>query len=312
MNESVLVLTLAGAITAGTPIILAGLGELLSERAGILNLSVEGTMLLGAIGTFTVVQATDSVILGVVVGILWGALMGGLHAVLSVSFRANQILSGLALFIFASGVARFIGEPHGFTVINRAVTATEIPVLSELPALGPILFRQSIFVYISWVLVALTAFHISRTRLGLSLRAVGEEPSTADTVGINVIRTRYVYSVIGGALAGLAGANLITVIVTSWNAEATVAGLGWIAIGLVVFAAWRPFRLLLGAYVFGLAVRTNFTLQALGFEEIPAEVLRMMPFLITIAALFILARGDLRRRIGAPAALGIPYAREER
>ena len=117
---------------------------------------------------------------------------------------------------------------------------------------------------------------------------------------------------IGGALAGLAGANLITVIVTSWNAEATVSGLGWIAIGLVVFAAWRPFRLLLGAYVFGLAGRTNFTLQALGFEEIPAEVLRMMPFLITIAALFILARGDLRRRIGAPAALGIPYSREER
>ena len=121
-----------------------------------------------------------------------------------------------------------------------------------------------------------------------------------------MIRTRYVYAVIGGALAGLAGANLITVIVTSWNAEATVSGLGWIAIGLVVFAAWRPFRLLLGAYVFGLAGRTNFTLQALGFEEIPAEVLRMMPFLITIAALFILAWGDLRRRIGAPAALGIP------
>ena len=311
MNDSVLVLTLAGAITAGTPIILAGLGELLTERAGILNLSVEGTMLLGAIGTFTAVQATDSVILGVVVGMLWGALIGGLHAVLSVSFRANQILSGLALFIFASGVARFIGEPHGFTVINKAVTAIRIPVLSDLPVLGPVLFRQSIFVYISWVLVALTAFHISRTRLGL-LRAVGEEPSTADTVGINVLRTRYVYAVIGGALAGLGGANLITVIVTSWNAEATVAGLGWIAIGLVVFAAWRPFRLLLGAYVFGLAVRTNFTLQALGFEEIPAEVLKMMPFLITIAALFILARGDLRRRIGAPAALGIPYSREER
>ena len=205
MNDSVLVLTLAGAITAGTPIILAGLGELLSERAGILNLSVEGTMLVAAIGTFTAVQATDSVIVGVAVGILWGALIGGLHAVLSVSFRANQILSGLALFIFASGVARFIGEPHGFTVINKAVTAIEIPVLSDWPVLGPVLFRQSIFVYISWVLVALTAFHISRTRLGLSLRAVGEEPSTADTVGINVIRTRYAYAVVGGALAGLGG-----------------------------------------------------------------------------------------------------------
>lgn len=312
MNDSVLVLTLAGAITAGTPIVLAGLGELLSERAGILNLSVEGTMLVGAIGTFTAIQATDNVVVGVAVGILGGALIGSLHAVLSVSFRANQILSGLALFIFASGVARFIGEPHGFTVINKTVTSIEIPVLSEVPVLGRILFQQSVFVYLSWVLVALTAFHISRTRLGLSLRAVGEEPSTADTVGINVIRTRYVYAIIGGALAGLAGANLITVIVTSWNAEATVAGLGWIAIGLVVFAAWRPFRLLLGAYVFGLAVRSNFTRQALGFDEIPAEVLRMMPFILTIAALFILARGDLRRRLGAPAALGIPYSREER
>ena len=312
INDTVLVLTLAGAIATGTPIILAGLGELLTERSGILNLSVEGTMLMGAIGAFTAIDVTGSLFIGVLVGMVYGACIGALHALLCVTLRANQILAGLALFIFATGLSRFIGEPYGFTVIKKTAGAIEVPLLSGLPILGPILFQQDIFVYLSWILVVLVAFHISKTRPGLSLRAVGEAPATADTVGISVGRTRYTYTIIGGALAGLAGGNVITSIVTSWNAEATIAGLGWIAIGLVVFSAWRPYRLLFGAYVFGLALRTNFTLQALGLDQIPSEILSMMPYVLTIAALFALAGGDIRKRIGAPAALGLPYAREER
>lgn len=312
MDDSIVVLTLAGAVAAGTPIALAGLGELLAERAGVLNLAIEGMMLLGAVAAFIVIVNGGGIPLGFVAAALAAAAIAGMHAVLSLEFRANQVLSGLTLFVFANGVTRFAGDPYGFRPIGRSLYPSALPVLSEIPVIGRVLFTQDVMVYATWAVALAIAIYIGRTRPGLALRAVGEAPAAADTVGLPVSKIRYVHTLVGGALAGIAGAHVILTLVSTWNHESTIGGMGWIAVGLVVFSSWKPLRLLVGAFIFGLALRSNYALQALGNTQIPAEVLSMLPYLLTIGALVLLARGDLRRRQGAPAALGLPYAREER
>jgi general nucleoside transport system permease protein len=314
VNDSVLAFTLAAAVAAGTPLALAALGELVTERAGILNLGVEGMMLLGAVTTFLVASATGSTALAMLAGAAAGAALALAHAMLSISLRANQIVSGLALVIFGTGLSTYLGRPvEGVPLPPGArLGRWSLPWLQDLPFVGRVLFQQDLVVYATWVLTALIALYLFRTRPGLSLRAVGESPATADAMGLRVNAIRYVHTVAGGVLCGVAGAYLILARVPAWSQAATTNGIGFIAIALVVFASWRPWRALVGAYIFGLALRANFALQAAGVTAIPAEFLAMAPYLLTILVLIALSASDLRHRAGAPDALGLAYVREER
>ena len=314
MNETVLALTLAAAVAAGTPLALAARGELITEHSGILNLGVEGMMLLGAVTTFLVALATGSPWIGMAAGALAGAGLAAAHAFLSVSLRANQIVSGLALVIFGTGLSTFLGRPvEGMPLPPEArLPRVSILGLQDLPLVGRVLFQQDVVVYGTWVLAAVIAFYLFRTRPGLSLRSVGESPATADVMGLRVNAIRYVHTIVGGLLCGAAGAYLMLARVPAWSQARTTNGIGFIAIALVVFASWRPWRALLGAFIFGLALRANFALQGAGVTFIPAEFLAMAPSLLTILVLIALSFSDLRRRAGAPEALGVAYAREER
>jgi simple sugar transport system permease protein len=312
MTEAALMMALAAAVAAGTPLFLAGLGELLTERSGVINIGVEGMMLLGAVTAFLVANVTSSVALGLVAGSLAGGSLALLHAFLSISLRANQIVSGLALVIFGAGIATFVGRPIEGLPLAVRLGRLEIPYLSDIPFVGPVLFRQDVMVYSSWLLALGAAVYLSRTRLGLAVRAVGESPATADVMGIRVAAVQYAHTVVGGLLAGASGAYLILARVPNWSQAATTSGLGWIAVALVVFSSWRPWRLLLGAYLFGLALRANFTLQAAGVHGIPAEILAMAPYLLTIFVMIVLSGSNARHHLGAPAALGTSYVRTER
>jgi simple sugar transport system permease protein len=251
-----------------------------------------------------------------------GGLMALLHAIVTISLRADQVVSGLALTFLGTGLARVLGEGLTNTDVARLPSAT-IPVLSSIPILGPILFKdQSVLVYVGFVFVPLAWFWIERTRPGLHLRAVGEAPAAADAQGIGVFRLRYAYVVVGGILAGLAGATITLAVSPGWFGDQTVNGRGWIAIGLVIFARWDPIRAALGGYLF--AAITPFILGLQGVDSIlgvqnpflPGRsstfFLEMLPYLFVIAVVIVGARGASRRRLGAPAALGIPYVRGER
>lgn len=312
MNDTVLVLTMAAAVAAGTPLALAALGALLSERAGVLNLGIEGIMLVGAVTAFLATDTSGSPLLGLLAGVLAGAAFTAIHAFLSITMRANQIVSGLALVIFGTGIATFLGQGIEGRPLGTRLPRTSIVGLGDLPVLGPVLFSQDVVVYGTWVVVVAAALYLTRTRTGLALRAVGESPATADAVGIRVAAMRYAHVVIGGGLAGAGGAYVILARVPAWAQAGTTNGIGWIAIALVVFASWRPLRALAGAYLFGAALRANFALQAAGITAVPAEFLAMLPYVLTIVVLMVLSSTDTRRRLGAPAALGIPFVRDER
>lgn len=311
MNDTVLVLTLAGAVITGTSIALAALGALLNERAGVLNLGIEGIMLVGAVSGFLATQATGRPSIGLLGGAAAGAVLASLHGFLTITLRANQVVSGLALVIFGTGVAQFLGQPVEGRSLSSRLGGVDVPLLADIPAIGRILFQQDPVVYLSWVLIAAAAFYLSRTRTGLAVRSVGESPATADAAGIRVAAVRYIHVAVGGALAGLGGAY-ITTRGAPWDQAATTGGRGWIAIALVVFASWRPIRALAGAYLFGFALRANFALQAAGIRAIPAEVLSMLPYVLTIAVLIVLSAVDRRGRLAPPAALGTPFVRDER
>lgn len=312
MNDSVLVLTLAAAVSAGTPLVFAAVGETLTERAGVLNLGVEGMMLVGAVVAFLAGDAWGNPWLALLLGVLAGGSLAAVHAFLSVALRGNQIVAGLALVTFALGLSTFVGQPVEGKPLRTDVTGVELPLLSDIPAVGRVLFQQDPLVYASWAVVALAAFYLTRTRAGLAVRAVGEAPGSADAAGIDVAARRWAHTIAGGLLAGAGGAYIVLVRVPSWSQSATTGGLGWIALALVVFASWKPWRVLVGAYLFGVALRANFALQAEGVTAIPAELLAMLPYVLTILVLVVLASGDLRRRAGAPSALGVPFVRDER
>ena len=314
MNESVLMLTIFAAIGLGTPIVFATVGEILAERSGILNLGVQGMMLVGAVAGFWATFQTGSLLLGVVFAMLAGAALSVIHAFNSVTLRVSQIVSGLALTIFGTGVAIFIGRVGEVPLIgepSRAVFTPILPdVLADLPIVGPLIFGHDALVYLSWVVVAASSFYLFRTRPGLTVRAVGEDPASAEAAGINVSRIRYIHVMIGGALAGLGGAYFSLALVPSWQ-DNPMGAAGWIAIALVILASWRPWRALWVAYLFGAAGRVSFTFQTLGIS-IPASLLAMLPFILAILAMLVLTSGKRARFLGAPAALGIPYFREER
>lgn len=312
MNSNVWVIALGASISFGTPIVLAALGEILCERSGVLNLGVEGMMLLGACIAFLAGDAWNNPWLALLCGIVAGASLAAVHAFLTISLRANQIVSGLALVLFGTGLARYLGKPVEGQARAVRIEAFDVPGLSHIPVIGRVVFQQDVLVYVTWALVALVAVYLMRTRSGLALRAVGESPATADAQGLSVARIRYVHVIAGGMFAGLGGAYQALARAPSWNQEATTGGIGWIALALVVFASWRPGRALVGAFIFGFAIRARFTLQAAEITAIPGVVLQMLPYLLTIVVLIVLSTGDGRRRAGAPAALGAPFVRDER
>lgn len=305
-------------LRAGTSLIYSTIGETYTERSGILNLGVEGMMLTGAVTAFATAYYTDSVWLGLVVAILMGALLATIHAFLTVTMRANQVVSGLSITLFGTGLASFLGERLGpasnnFNLVGMVgpkFSPIEIPVLSQIPLIGAF-FKQDLLTYGLFILVPLAWYYLYKTRNGLNLRAVGENPQTADAMGINVIRTRYIYTILGGALVGFGGAHLSLAYAPGWTENIT-GGRGWIVIALVIFAMWNPARAVLGAMLFGGINAVQFRLQA-GGTTIPSAYLNMLPYIATILVLVAMTWWEtLSHRVGAPAALGTAYMREEK
>lgn len=302
---------LAAAIAAGTPILFATLGEILAERAGILNLGVEGMMLMGAWAGFAAAYYSGNVWLGLLAALVTGGLLSLLHAFLSITLQANQVVSGLALTIFGTGLSSLLGRD----LVGKKGPFFEriaIPLLGDIPGIGPVLFRQNLLVYASFLLIPLAWFFLFKTRPGLHLRAVGEKPATADAMGVNVFAIRYLYTFVGGVLAGLAGAALALGYTPGWADEMS-KGLGWIAVGLVIFATWNPGRAAVGAYLFGaMAALPSRLTGVVHVSYFTTVILNMLPYLLTILVLVAATQETVRRRIGAPAALGLPFAREEK
>lgn len=319
MNNSLLVIVLASGVAYGTPLLFAALGEVLAERSGILNLGVEGMMLMGAVTGFWSVQTLggSSVIslpLAVALAAVAGALVSCVHAFMAITMRANQIVSGLALTIFAgaAGLSSYLGNDLGLADQPARFSFAPLDLfgLADLPVLGPIVFDQNLLVYLSWAAVVLVGLYLSRTRPGLNVRAVGEAPGAADAMGIDVTRYRYAHTLAGGAFAGVAGACYSLAITPQW-VDGLTGGAGWIAIALVIFSFWRADLCLVGAYLFGAFQALPFTLQARGVTIAP-EVFQALPYLMTVLVLVLVSVGSAKRRLGAPRALGIPYVREER
>jgi simple sugar transport system permease protein len=317
MDTDLLVSILTVSITAGTSLVYATIGEIFTERSGILNLGLEGIMIMGAVTAFAGVFHSNSLIVGLLVAMLVGGLLASIHAFLTISLRTDQVVTGLALTLFGIGLASFLGQrlgPEGRPLVGEVgpkFTKVAIPVLSEIPYIGTALFRQDPLVYGMYILVPVASFIIYKTRPGLHLRAVGENPATSDAMGISVTRTRYFYTILGGMLIGIGGAHLSLAYTPGWTENLT-GGRGWIAIALVIFATWDPLRALLGALLFGGVNAIQFRLQAAG-TTIPAAFLGMLPYLFTIIVLVIITVWEsFSKRVGAPAALGIPYVREER
>jgi simple sugar transport system permease protein len=310
MQHSIIVAILATGIIAGTPLLFAALGELISERAGVMNLGVEGMMLVGAVTGFAFVVYTHNLWAGIVAAMLAGGLMGLIHAFLTISLKANQVVSGLALTIFGTGLSAYLGKPLIGVPAPVTFQAVIIPHLSKIPWLGPIFFSQDMLVYLSFAMVALFWFVLYKTKTGLILRAVGENPGAVDAAGINVFKVRYLSVIIGGMLAGVGGAYLSLAYAPSWLENMT-AGRGWIAVALVIFAMWNPLRALIGAYIFGTIDALGFHLQTMGVM-IPSFFLKMLPYIFTLIILIVLTRETKHRRVATPEALGLPYSREER
>lgn len=318
MNNSIVVIVLASAVLYGTPLLYAALGELLAERSGVLNLGVEGMMLVGAVMGFWGVQRVGggtwiSLLAGVGIAALAGGAMATIHAFLVVTLRANQIVSGLALTIFAgaAGLSSYLGNDLNLAdqPAKHSFDAFLPKGWQELPVIGPVLFGQSALVYASWVCVVATMLYLSRTRPGLNVRAVGEAPAAADAMGIDVTGYRYAHTIVGGAFAGIGGACFSISITPQW-VDGLTSGAGWIAIALVIFAFWRPDLVLVGAYLFGAFQALPFTLQARGVTIAP-ELLQSLPYVMTVVVLVLVSSSGARRRLGAPGGLGVPYVREE-
>ncbi len=311
MDSSVWIATLAAAITAGTPILYAALGEIITERAGVLNLGVEGMMLVGAVTGFMVAARTGNPWLGFLAALLAAGVMAAIFAFLTITLRANQVVTGLALTIFGTGLSGFLGKPFVGVPLARSFQPAAIPLLTDLPVIGPIFFRHDPLVYLTYILVPLLWYYFYRTRPGLNLRAVGENPAAADALGVNVFALRYIYVIIGGMLAGAGGAFLSLAYAPSWLENMT-AGRGWIAVALVIFAVWDPVKAILGSYLFGGVDALTYTLQAATRIAIPSFFLKMLPYILTLVVLIIATRQTLVKHIGAPGVLSIPYDREER
>lgn len=317
------IIILQAGVTSGTVLLFATIGEILAERSGVLNLGVEGMMLLGAMSAFSVAVYTGNPWLGLVVAMIVAGLISQVHAFITITLRADQVVSGLSLTFLGTGISLVFGEGLSKAGTISLLPAFSIPLLSQIPVLGPILFsNQSILVYLGYLITPAVWYYINHTRPGLHLRAVGEYPAAADALGINVFQTRYRYVFVGGVFAGLAGATISLAISPGWFSELTTAGQGWIAIGLVIFAQWDPFRAMLGSYAFGALRRLILDIQGptmifglnnpFYYNPYWGFFLQMLPYAFTVIVLILGSREAMRKRLGAPAALGTPYIRGER
>ncbi len=288
-------------ITAATPLVLAASGELVAERSGVLNLGVEGMMIMGAVCAFAAAHMTGSPYLGILAGIASGAVFSLLFGFLTLTLVTNQVATGLALTILGLGVSGMLGESFvGLPGVK--LQPIVFPVLSEIPFIGPLLFRQDLIFYMSIALVAGISWFLFKSRTGLKIRAIGDNHGSAHALGINVIRTRYLAVMFGGACAGLAGAQLSLVYAPQW-VENMSAGRGWIALALVVFASWRPWRVLAGGYLFGAVTIGQLHAQAFGIG-VPSQLLSALPYIATIVVLVIISHNRRTTLINTPASLG--------
>ncbi|MBX9255525.1 ABC transporter permease [Desmonostoc muscorum CCALA 125] len=304
MNIQTISLIISDSIRAATPLIFAALGELVTEKSGVLNLGVEGMMLVGAVAGFIAASVTGNIYLGLLIALISGIAIAFIHALLTITIAANQVATGLALSIFGSGLSAFVGTGY----VGKTITGLQpidIPILKSIPLLGKVLFNQDILVYVSVVLVTLVWWFLRSTRAGLVLRSIGESPDAADALGLPVSRVRYLAVMFGGAMAGLAGGYLSLAYTPLWTENMT-GGRGWIAIALVVFATWKPERILLGAYLFGGVGAIQLILQGLGVNISP-YILSCLPYLATILVLVFISRDNTRIKLETPASLGQPF-----
>ncbi|MBU1002832.1 MAG: ABC transporter permease [Proteobacteria bacterium] len=309
MMTEMLIPLLTAAVQSGTPILFATLGEMFTERAGVLNLGVEGMMIVGALAAFLVSLATGNPWLGVLAAGCAAAALGALHGLVCLSFLGNQVVSGLALTILGVGLANYLGTPY----IGKQAPgfyAFDLPFLSTLPFVGKIFFKHDALVYLSYVMPLAFWFFWHRTRTGLALTAAGEYPPAASAAGLNPVRLRWLGILGGGFLVGIGGAYLSLAYTHLWTNGMT-AGRGWIAVALVIFAFWRPGRAVFGAYLFGGVMAFQLRLQASG-TQVPSSFLLMLPYGLTIAALLFSAlRGRGGSSSSAPAALGVNIEPEQ-
>jgi simple sugar transport system permease protein len=312
MNANVWLLTFSDAISIATTLILASLGAILTERSGVINLGVEGMLLMGAVSGFLVADSTGNLWLALFVAVLVGVVLATVHAALTVSLRSNQIVSGLAMVIFGTGLANFLGKPVEGRPRPVVILDVDFGPLSDIPFIGPVVFGHDVFTYLTWVLAAALSFYLHRTKPGLVLRATGDAPATVDAQGVSVTRIRYVHTIAGGALMCFAGAWFMFARGVAWNQAATTNGIGWIALALVVFASWRPLRAIIGAVLFGFSLQVPFTLQSQQIRILPPEIVAMFPYVVTLAVLVALSTPRARRLLGAPKMLGQPFVRDER
>ena len=301
----IIVQVIVTTIAASTPLIFAATGELVVERSGVLNLGVEGMMLIGAVCAFVVTMETGSGLLGIVAGMIGGVLISQIFAVLTLITLANQVATGLALTIFGIGASALIGENY-VGQAYEGLSGLDIPVISEIPVIGPILFSHDILVYLAVAMVAAVWWFLYRTKAGLVVRAVGESHDAAHSIGYPVVAIRFATIAFGGGMCGFAGAHLSLSYTPLWQ-EGMSAGRGWIALALVVFATWRPWRLLLGAYLFGAMRMLELHGQSALSINIPSQLFSMLPYVATVIVLVIISRDALKVRLNAPACLGLAF-----
>jgi simple sugar transport system permease protein len=317
------IIILQAGVATGTVLLFATIGEIFAERAGVLNLGLEGMMLIGAMSAYSVALSTGNPWLGVLVAMLVAGLLSQVHALISIQFQADQVVSGLALTFLGTGLSLVFGEGLSKAGAVSLLPSFSVPGLSLIPILGPILFEdQNVMVYIGYLIVPLTWYYINRTRPGMHLRAVGEFPAAADALGLNVAGLRYAYVFVGGVFAGISGATISLAVSPGWFSQLTTSGQGWIAIGLVIFAQWDPVRAAFGSYAFGALRRVILDIQGpttiftfrnpFYYNPYWGFFLQMLPYAFTIIVLVIGSREAVRKRLGAPAALGLPYIRGER
>lgn len=304
---------LAACVVAGTPLVFATVGEIITEKSGSLNLGVEGMMLMGAVIGFLTAYNTGNPIAAMSCAALAGAGGALIFAVLTVTLRASQTVTGLTLTIFGTGFASFVGQSSiGFSVpstVSKFFAKTQIPFLGDIPFIGPVFFRQDVFVYFAYVVVIAACIYMYKTRMGLNMRAVGENAAAADASGINVMLYKYAHIIAGGALCGLGGAYLSLIRVPIWQAD-VVTGRGWIAVALVIFASWNPLKALIGAFFFGGLSILGLRLQAMGFS-ISQYLVDMVPYVATVV-IVIISSHKRKKENQPPADLGNNYFREER
>jgi len=292
------------ALKTGTPLLIIALGELICEKTGVLNLGQEGMMLMGAMAGFAGAMVSGSLFIGVLVAMFAGMMMAWLFGILTLTLSANQVATGLALTIFGTGLSAFLGGSLvGSTIEGFKPIA--IPLLSDIPFIGPLLFNHDILVYTSFALVGIAWWALHKTRAGLVIRAVGENPHSANALGIKVIKVRYMVTLLGGAMAGLAGAYMSLSYTPMWMENMT-AGRGWIALALVVFASWKVGYLVLGAYLFGFTSIMHLMMQGAGIDISP-NLLAMTPYVATIVVMVLLSSNEIRQKLATPMSLGKPF-----